>query len=304
MKKSLFVVLIFILSAVANAQNSTLQTANDYIFSPGNEVTLPPGGTTTLGIKQITKDNYPADAVIESEQWTIDGKSISNQNHEEGDFKLGTLQPDKGNYTAPSKVPPHNPVVITLSFQPQGEKIKIILYCRIHVIDKENYFYLSSSRSHEGSLYELKEPALVSSRNLQETATYMNDQWNIGANGFRKMDDNTSMQFMGIGISINGNATGNYQWSVRWNDKQGVIPPDNSVTITGTGNDETPSQYSSIDCRPHGSNDCKPVALEGSTTINVFDKKNKTIKGYFSGILMSPKYEYTSVSGVFSVHIN
>jgi hypothetical protein len=303
MKKIIIAFLLSIPVLIANAQDEALHAAGDYIFFPGNEISIPPKATVTLSIKQIIND-APSDVIVSSEQWTIDGKELSNQSNVEGNFKLSTLQLDKGTYTAPANVPPHNPVVITLSFQPTGQKEKIILYCRIHIIDKENYFYLNNRNSSGGTLYELKESPIPSFRKSRETANYVNDQWNIGANGFQKTEnDNNSTQFIGIGVSIVGNGTGIYKWTVNGNDKTGLKPPCNTVTVSGTGKNGSPFQYMSADCVPHGDDNCKLTALEGNTVVSVFDKKNKIMKGYFSGILISATHHYVFVSGAFSVFV-
>lgn len=301
MKRKITTLILCISVFIANAQDTTLKSTNSYIFLPGDEITVPPNATITLKVKQIVND-IPGDAFIKSEQWTIGGKALSNQNPEEGNFKLTNLQFDKVTYTAPSKVPQHNPVLITLSFQPEGEQTKIILYCRIHILDKKNYFYLNSRNTSEGLLYELKEPLAASSRTLQETAYYVNDQWNIGVTGFQKLNENDSViQSMGFGLGVKGNGPGTYRWSVYGDDKTGLIPPCNTVTVNGTGRKGSSFLYVSADWLPHGGSNCKLVALDGSTTITVFDRKNKIIKGYFSGILISPNFEYVSVSGAFSV---
>jgi hypothetical protein len=304
MKKHYLVLILSVYGFAASAQNGTANTASDFIIFPGNDITLPPNGTDSLWIKQMIHD-VPEDANISSAEWTIDGKDYSQQNKAEGSFKIQNLQFYKGIYKAPANVPPHNPVVITASFQPEGQKTKIILYCRMHVIDKENYFYLNSSNAGGGTLYELKESPIPSFRKSGETANYINDQWNIEVNGFRKMEnDNTSMQFMGIAVGVVGNGTGTYQWSVNGNDKTGLKPPCNTVVVTGTGKDGSPFQYISADCLPHGDDDCKLTPMEGSATITVFDRKNKIIKGYFSGLLTSATHEAVSVSGAFMAYIN
>ncbi len=302
MRKEVLLFILLLPAIIVSAQINS--TAMDYFFFPGNEISIPPNARVLLSVKQMI-DDVPADALLSNEQWTIDGKDLSSQNNEEGNFKLQTLQFDKGNYTAPAKVPPRNPVVITLSFQPEGQKEKIILYCRIHIIDKENYFYLSGRNTTGGILYELKESPVLSSRKFRETATYMNDQWNIGANGFQKAEnDNIGSQFMGFGIGVVGDGTGIYKWTVNGDDKSGLKPPCNTLTVTGTAKDESQFQYMSFDCTPHGDDNCKLVALEGNTVITVFDRKNKIIKGYFSGRLVSVSHQYVSVSGAFSVFMN
>lgn len=302
MRKEILLFIMLLPSMIVCAQNNS--TAMDYFFFPGNEISIPPNAKVLLSVKQMVND-IPADAFLSHEQWLIDGKDLSNQNKDEGNFKLQTLQFDKGNYTAPSTVPPHNPVIITLSFQPEGQKEKIVLYCRIHIIDKENYFYLSSQSSTGGVLYELKESTVASAKKYRESAIYMNDQWNIGANGFQKAaDDNNSSLFMGFGLGVVGNGTGTYTWTVNGDDKTGLKPPCNTLSVTGTAKDGSPFQYMSYDCIPHGDNNCRLVALGGSTIISVFDKKNRIIKGYFSGILVSASHQYVSVSGAFSVYIN
>jgi hypothetical protein len=305
MKRYFLITILFASGFTAKTQDNTLQAGGDFLFFPGNDISLPPGATDSLWIKEMIKD-VPADpSTISSVQWTIDGKDYSNQNSEEGNLKFSTLQFYKAVYKAPLKVPPHNPIVITASFQPEGQKEKIILYCRIHVIDKENYFYLNSRNTAGGILYELKESPIPSFRKSRETANYVNDQWNIGANGFQKTgDDNNSTQFMGIGVSFVGNRNGTYKWTVNGNDKTGLKPPCNTVTVSGSGKDGSPFQYMSADCVPHGDDNCKLTALQGNTTISIFDRKNKIIKGYFSGILMSATHDYVSVSGAFSVYIN
>ncbi|HEU4574225.1 MAG TPA: hypothetical protein VFS36_04430 [Chitinophagaceae bacterium] len=299
MKKYFFIALLFSSFFSAKAQNNTTSTAGDFIIFPGNDITLPPNGTDSLWIKEII-NNMPADANISTAEWTIDGKEYSKQDAQEGNFKIAKLQFYKGVYKAPAKVPPHNPVLITASFQPEGETTKIILYCRIHIIDKENYFYISSNNTAPGTLYEIKEPMISSMR--MESAYYFNDQWSIGANGFRKTNDEKSgTQPLSVGASIIGNGTGIYPWTIKWNSKQGLVPPLNTVTITGIDKDGNPFQYFSGDCIPHGDYNCGHIALQGSTTITVFDKQKRIIKGYFSGQLVSPTGQYVWASGAFSV---
>jgi hypothetical protein len=67
--------------------------------------------------------------------------------------------------------------------------------------------------------------------------------------------------------------------------------------------DGNPFQYFSGDCIPHGDDNCHHIALEGSTTITVFDTQKKIIKGYFSGQLVSMQGRYVWASGAFSVKI-
>ncbi len=310
MKKYFFIVIIFVFAYVfsAAAQESTLQTAENYFLYPGNEITLPPNGRVALTIKQAPSNKQvslghwlPVKAnTVTTAQWTIDGKDFTNQNAEEGSFKLAGLQFQAGVYAAPAKVPPHNPVVITVSFQPEGQKAKVNLYCRIHIIDKKNYFYLSDNNSAGGTLYEVNE-SLMSA--MPEDAYYEQGQWDVMVHGIRKLKSNKNplQNFMSIDVGIDGNGKGTYPWTVKWNEKQGAIPPYNSVGVGGIGKDGTPFEDGSVDCRPHGSDKCKPVALEGSTTVTVFDKQKEIMKGYFSGILVTNTGQYVSVSGAFSV---
>ncbi len=167
------------------------------------------------------------------------------------------------------------------------------------IADDRNYFYLGNSTT--GNLYEVKEPLLASFRATQDRADYVNGQWNIMVNGIRKMSDDSAMQPMSLAITITQSDTGTYKWTVNGNSNTGLTPPFNSVTVVGS--DGSPFQYASWDCLPHGDTDCKLTALEGSTTITVFDKKKKIIKGYFSGMLVSPAHQSIPVSGAFSVSI-
>ncbi len=307
MKKCFLIVVMFAYVVSAKAHESTYKSGTGYFFWPGNEITLPPNGRDTLRIDQSSVTNPGlTEANIISAQWTIDGKGYTNQNTDEGSFKLAKLQFQKGIYTAPAQVPPHNPVDISVSFQPPGEKTKIVLYCRIHIIDKENYFYLSDNRNTAGgTLYELKEPLISSMRN--ENAYYTHGEWLLMVEGFRKIKDNrNSMQQMSIDVGFIGDKTGSYTWTFKWNESQGAIPPYNSVSVEGIGKDGKLFEDLSSDCVPHGcggahGDDCKKCyALEGTTTVTVFDKLKKIIKGYFSGILVTPTGQYVSVSGAFS----
>jgi hypothetical protein len=174
--------------------------------------------------------------------------------------------------------------------------------------DDRNYFYLGSSLI-PGTLYEVKEPLLSSFRVTQDRADYVNGQWNILVNGMRKMKNDSVMQPMSMAISITQSDTGTYQWTVHGNSNTGLTPPFNTVSVVGTDQSSVGFVYVSWDCVPHpplpkNVEECKLVPLDGSTTITVFDKKKKIIKGYFSGVLMSPKYDYVHVSGAFSVHMN
>ena len=298
--KKLFSLFIFLnVGLLAIAQNKAL--GNDYFFIPGDDVTIPPGGKITLRVKQMVND-IPTDAFIKNEQWTIDGKDLAAQNPKEGVFTLERLQLDRGVYTAPAAPPPNNPVIITISFQPEGKTEKIILYCYVHILNYENFFYLKKPNVPEGSLFELKESPLTSSRKMRETAYYSNDEWVLGIQGFRKSSkEDAAPQLMTMGLSFVGNATGTYEWSVHGDNKTGLTPPCNTVSVNGLTDSGSPFLYISSDCVAHGDNHCKLVTLEGSTTITIFDKKNKIIKGYFSGILISPEFEYVTVSGAFSV---
>ncbi len=305
MKSTLVLLLILSFALATRAQDQTSQTLSDYFFYQGSDITLPLNAKIKLAVGQF-KDDFPFEASsITAEQWTIDGKDLMHQSKEQGELTFVNLQIDKGIYTAPAKVPPHNPVVITVSFHPEGQATKIILICRIHIINKENYFYLSDRNSIGGTLYELKEPLIPSRKAAQETAFFVNDQWNIGANGFQKSEqENSDLKLMGIGIGVVGDGKGTYTWTVNGSDNTGLKPPCNTVAVSGTDADGAPFQYMSVDCIPHGDSKCKPKALAGNTTISVFDKKNKIIKGYFSGILMSAKKNYVWVSGAFSVNMN
>lgn len=310
-KKGLINVLYCLCVYMVHAQQQAVSSVQDYVLFPGNDLTLPPGGSVTLSVWQIVND-IPRNSVLKVEQWTIDGKDISAQNPEEGSLTL-SLTLDKATYKAPLKVPPHNPVVITVSFQPEGQQTKMILYSRIHVIDKENYFYISNgSLGTGGELYELKEPSIEYARDQLEFAFTKPDSRGgiivVNASGLRKeKEDQDISSAMSISVAFPANSKGG-EWFISSSDDPG-IPPYNVVALNYQPKANQPTiAYMSVEqvphiIPPHFVGKIRYFSLKGSTTITVYDPQHHLLKGYFSGQVVNAEGSYFWASGAFSVRL-
>lgn len=288
------------------AQDDPKATGYKYVAFP-NDFTLPPGGEADFSLKFVSADlnmsSLDPSVVID---WNIDGHNLTSQ-----DAAEGNLHPlaSGAHYKAPSSAPPHNPVLITASFlasenpmDPTAGKTRVILYCYIHIIDEPNFFYIGTSdivgggsKNTNGSIFKVKEPMSLSSRQSAETAIQANDQWNIHVNGVDERGEQVTIQ-----ANFSGSGVGSYPWKVTWTRETGITMPSTGASVFAMGGTLGSIHYISTDCTPHTKpDDCTGITLPGTITVKTFDTKNKKIQGYFYGQMRNGD-QYMFVSGGFS----
>jgi hypothetical protein len=301
----------FLVTAIftALAIHGQAQDSSAYLLLPGADIYLPPGGHTTFMLLKKTKalEEYTLAAENLSSQWTVNGIEYDKQDKKFGKLSLKPLSTNTADYDAPSVPPGAEPILVAIAFTEKDvdakstNKMKNFLLCRIHLLDAPNFFSLGGDNDKAGSVYELHEP-LTRKNDLAEVALYGQGQWSISVSGFEK-DMKSGMRPMSFGLSFAGNGKGTYPFMANGTRETGIRPPMTVVTVNGMGGGR-PFQYVSTDCTPHDNpHECDPHTLKGTVTITEFDEKNKIIRGYFYGQLMSPDYQYQYVSGGFRAYM-
>lgn len=132
--------------------NSYSQNVFSYVLLPGSSYILPVeeqmkfiiqwysiDGNMHEGVNAYSKKQLP--------EWTINGQSLSNQNPANGKLTVD-LSIEKATYTAPSKIPSENPVVIAVRFYASDtSKEMIILICNVKIVDPGNRWYVAYTYS-------------------------------------------------------------------------------------------------------------------------------------------------------------
>lgn len=137
MKKSIIVFSIWILLIASLSHSTTYgQTTNDYSLSTGDSISLPEGSSQQLFIWWFDNDGTPHMGVRNfaksNADWKLNGKR--NANPDEGILTVA-LGFDHATYTAPRSMPPQNPAVISVRFQPNDTtKEMATLLCRVYVV--------------------------------------------------------------------------------------------------------------------------------------------------------------------------
>jgi hypothetical protein len=280
-----------------------------YALLPGPEIYLPAGGHAAFSILERATDTSAFEAAPQnlSNKWTVNGKELEHQDPRFGKLVLQEINTGVASYYAPT-VPPSDPITIAVEFSSSEidgllkDKTKNILICTIHIIEASNYFFLGANHDkfNSGKAFELHEP-LNRKNDMAEVAMFDRGQWTISISGMEK--DLKNMSPMSMAISFAGNGKGTYPFSIKGTKETGIQPPSTIVSVSGMKNG-TPLQYISADCTPHDNpSECNPHTLNGTITITEFDEKNKIIKGYFYGQVMSPDYNYSYVSGGFRAYM-
>ncbi len=140
--------LLYILILATIKNHSYGQSVNNYVLVPGASSFLPvdeqmkfaiqwysDNGTPHEGVNAFSKNQLP--------EWTINGQPWTSQNPANGKLAVD-LTFEKATYTAPSKIPAINPVVIAVRFHASDSSNEMItLICNITIVDPGNKWYVS-----------------------------------------------------------------------------------------------------------------------------------------------------------------
>ncbi|HET6178481.1 MAG TPA: hypothetical protein VFE61_16230 [Candidatus Sulfotelmatobacter sp.] len=277
------------------------QQQDDFYLAPGYKITLAVDNSVDLSLIVLDVGGLPRQTSIDAGDWMVNGKDTSQLGPSEGQFRQGMPQ-TTGTYTAPHSVPKTNPVAVAFSFQPtSGSKTKETVVCNITIVERSNHFQVSRKGGAEDS-FELDDrfsaPAM---RNMLAHAAVAGPELMVnvgamqprGAGGGAKSHSNGTMVLM-----IAGTAPGQFNWTLPGNSATTAM-----LTIAGSSGAE---MYSTGDCLPHGSNNCKPTPTAGYTRITSYDPKTGEVGGRFQGTVVKLDSNgrpstYASASGSFQV---
>lgn len=163
--------ILFVFLLVFAGINSYTQNINNYILLPGSVSILPVDEQMKFAIQWYSTDGTPHEGVnayskSQLPEWTINGQPWTSQNPDNGKLVVD-LTFEKATYTAPSKIPATNPVVIAVRFHASDtSKEMITLICNVKIIDPGNKWYVSFTYS--GSSFS-------SDKSASEERTYSNE---------------------------------------------------------------------------------------------------------------------------------
>lgn len=164
--RSLFIFLFALFCQYGHAQN-----VFNYVLVPGSTSILPVDEQMKFAIQWYSDDGTPHEGVNafsgkQLPEWTVNGQPWTNQNPVNGKLSVD-LTFEKATYTAPSKIPATNPVVIAVRFHASdASKEMITLICSVKIIDPGNKWYVSYTYS--GSSFR-------SDKSVSEQRTYSNE---------------------------------------------------------------------------------------------------------------------------------
>lgn len=288
--------ILFGVTSIACAQQQ-----DDFYLAPGYKMTLAVDNSVDLSLIVLDVNGLPHQTSIDAGDWTVNGKDTSQLDPSLGKFRTG-MPPTTGTYTAPHTVPKVNPVAVAFTFYPtSGSKSKEIVVCNVTIVDRSNYFQLSGRGGAE-SYFELdgrySSPAM---RNMLAHAAVAGPELMVNVGAMQPGGAGGGMQSHSNGtmvLTIAGTSSGKFNWSLPGSSATTVM-----LTIAGSSGAE---MYSTGDCLPHGSNDCKPTATQGYTQITSYDAKTGEVGGRFQGTVVKLDRNgrpstYASASGSFQV---
>ncbi len=132
--------------------NGHAQNVFNYVLLPGSSSMLPIDEQMKFAIQWYSIDGMPHEGVNaysknQLPEWTINGLPLTNQNPTNGKLTVD-LTFEKATYTAPSKIPSANPVVIAVRFHASDtSKEMITLICNIKIVDPGNKWFVSFTYS-------------------------------------------------------------------------------------------------------------------------------------------------------------
>ncbi len=128
------------------------QNVTNYVLLPGSSSMLPVGEQMKFAIQWYSDDGLPHEGVNaftkkQVPQWTVNGQPYTNQNPANGQLSID-LNLERATYTAPSKIPSANPVVIAVKFPASDtSKEMVTLICQVKIVDSGNKWYVSFTYS-------------------------------------------------------------------------------------------------------------------------------------------------------------
>lgn len=277
------------------------QQQDDFYLAPGYKVTLAVDGSVDLSLIVLDVGGGIHQTSIDAGDWTINGKDSKQLDAAEGRFRTG-MPPTTGTYTAPHTVPKSNPVAVAFSFYPaSGSKTKETVVCNITIVERGNNFQISGRGRSENN-FELDDRfSAPTVQNMLAHAAIAGPELMVnvgamqpgGAGGGVKSHSNGTMV-----LTIAGTSPGKFNWSLPGSSATTVM-----LTIAGGSGAE---MYSTGDCLPHGSNDCKPTPTQGYTQIISYDPKTGEVGGRFQGTVVKlddrgRPSTYATTSGSFQV---
>lgn len=284
------------IASIACAQ----QQDDDFYLAPGYRLTVAVDTQVDLSLIELDINGLTHQTSADAEGWTINGKNSSELDPSEGKFRVG-MPTTSGTYTAPHTVPKVNPVAVALSFHPTpGSKTKETVVCNITVVDRSNNFQISGRGGSQDSFQLDDRFSAPAVRNMLAKAVMAGPELVVnvgamqpgGAGGGVKTHSNGTMV-----LTISGTSTGKFPWT---------LPGNSATTVMLTIASSSSEMYSTGDCLPHGSSDCKPTPTAGYTKITSYDPKTGEIGGLFQGTVVrldknGRPSTYASASGSFQV---
>ncbi|HUH64445.1 MAG TPA: hypothetical protein VLZ50_15670 [Terracidiphilus sp.] len=301
--KKWFVVGGLLLTMAAVPLAVRAQAGEGVILSPANGATVPVDGHVTLRLMRMDAEGNLSDKTVPVDNslvWTVNGKDLQQFN---ADGQEGRLSPSlsllTATYTAPHTVPKINPVAVSMTYHPAPPSPQTVtLVCNIKVVERKNFFTLKDKEL-PAQYYSLDERystgatiGMLASAMMAGPITTVR----VGAMEPNLTDGATLHANATMMVYLEGSQPGSYTWE--------VPPGKNSVMLTVAGANGA-EMYSSIDCRPHGSNDCKATPMPGESWIKSYDAASGMLDGEFSGTLVKLENgkpsTYASTSGSFHV---
>ncbi len=288
---------LFVASSMACAQQQ-----DDFYLAPGYRITLAVDNSVDLSLIVLDVDGLPHQTSIDAGDWMVNGKDTSQLDPWEGKFRTG-MPTTTATYTAPHTVPKTNPVAVAFSFQPSsGSKSKETVVCNITIVDRSSNFQISGRGGSENNFKLDDRFSAPAVRNMLAHAAMAGPELMVnvgamqpgGAGGGVKSHSNGTMV-----LTIAGTSPGRFPWTLPGNSATTVM-----LTIAGSSSE----MYSTGDCLPHGSNNCKPTPTQGYTQITSYDPKTGEVGGRFQGTVVKldnngRPSSYASASGSFQVSL-
>lgn len=263
--------------------------ATDQILLPRGEISVPVGARVDLHIYDIDSSGAirQAAAILPIPTWMLNGKLPDVADASEGKLTVNLTLTD-ATYVAPDKIPPVNPVAVSVQLSSPGPgQPQATLICNIRITDLENHFQIQGPRVQSEDFHQDDSHAGDTFLNYAQMAVLQGNELTIQIapmSGKSPESDGGA----GMTLGINGIKPGKYIWTVGNNENT-----PSTIATFNIKRDSGMTVYSSTDCVPHDpppGQSCNTISLEGVTTITAYDPATGEVKGYFQGnvLLVDP----------------
>jgi hypothetical protein len=146
------------------------QTVDSYGLLPGAAHLLPVGQSMRLAIQWWGLEGQPHEGAKlllsgKMPEWMVNGKSLNSQDPAEGNLSAD-LSFERAIYTAPTRVPPVNPVAVSVRFPVSETNPAVVtLLCNVTIVDPGDKWYVSftySDSDFRSDVSSLEEHRIVS----------------------------------------------------------------------------------------------------------------------------------------------